>query len=439
MQNITKTRHHSLDSAPVYLLWDESYFWGVMLWRALRYLDIPFATCRSSEIKQGRLGTDHPEILIVPGGFASAKANSLGESGCREISRFVENKGTYMGFCGGAGLALTNNYWPGLGLCHWKRKPATERLPNCSGHIKVRPASCASKFSQTLNTLVSVPIWWPSQFEHTKSSDIEVLATYQEPDSDFWVADLPLSSTDKELLTSWENLYNINLNPDLLLNEPGMISGYYGQGNFLLSYLHLETPNSPAANLWLFNLLSEMGASGSDPAIVQEEGKPAQCLIPEWDLRNIPQSWHDPKLQEAINILQELIRIGEENFLFCWRKPWLLGWRRGIPGFALNSLLAMLTLVTEISPGQEAHKYWKDYGDEFLSMLKRFQLLYQNYLIQKRVQLASDIRTSSVEPTIELQNIKKQLTGNAQQEEDLYKGISKTLQELIWLQISRID
>ena len=410
-----------------------------MLWRALRYLDIPFATCRSSEIKQGRLGTDHPEILIVPGGFASAKANSLGESGCREISRFVENKGTYMGFCGGAGLALTNNYWPGLGLCHWKRKPATERLPNCSGHIKVRPASCASKFSQTLNTLVSVPIWWPSQFEHTKSSDIEVLATYQEPDSDFWVADLPLSSTDKELLTSWENLYNINLNPDLLLNEPGMISGYYGQGNFLLSYLHLETPNSPAANLWLFNLLSEMGASGSDPAIVQEEGKPAQCLIPEWDLRNIPQSWHDPKLQEAINILQELIRIGEENFLFCWRKPWLLGWRRGIPGFALNSLLAMLTLVTEISPGQEAHKYWKDYGDEFLSMLKRFQLLYQNYLIQKRVQLASDIRTSSVEPTIELQNIKKQLTGNAQQEEDLYKGISKTLQELIWLQISRID
>ncbi|MFW6415624.1 MAG: BPL-N domain-containing protein [Thermodesulfobacteriota bacterium] len=439
MQNTREYSHRSPQSSPVYLLWDESHFWGVMLWRALRYLQIPFATCRSSEIKQGILAAAPAEVLLVPGGFASAKARSLGESGCREISRFVENKGVYLGFCGGAGLALNNYPWPGLELCHWTRKAAAQRLPNCSGHINVHPGPCASSIPQTLNPPLSVPIWWPSQFEPAKNSGIDILATYKEPDTDFWVGDIPLNSTNRELISNWEDLYNINLDPELLRDEPCMISGSFGQGSFLLSYLHLETPNSFAANLWLYNLLRDRGATETGPGNGPDRIAPEQCLIPEWDLKSIPQSWKDPYLLQAFNILLQLIRIGEENFLFCWRKPWLLGWRRGIPGFALNSLLSMLHQVMEIEPGEEAHKYWRENRDLFLDMLKRFEFLYQRYMIQKRLQLARDTRSSSQDPTSEMQDIKRQLTGSSKQEENLYKGITTVLQELVWLQISSME
>jgi len=440
MQNKPFTPSTSIykDSPRVYLFWDESYFWGVLLWRALKYLKIPFATCRSEDIKQGLLQTDQARILIAPGGFASAKANSLGDKGCKAICEFVKNKGFYLGFCGGAGLALNNSPRPGLELCSWKRKPASTRLPNCSGHIKVHPACSTKYFPRALQPPVSVPVWWPSQFQAENNDNIYTLAKYQEPDTDFWVGDIPLACTDKQSVQAWENIYDINLDPELLLEEPSIISGDYGQGGYLLSYLHLETPHSPAANLWLFHILSRLEDKVAN-ACPTDNGPIESCTIPQWDLKNISVLWDDPNLQEAVGLVQNLIRIGEENFLFCWRKPWLLGWRRGIPGFALNSLLAMLSLALEITPGEQALNYWNAQKDYFLNMLKEFHSLYQGYLIQKRLHLARETGNSHREPTADLKNIKKQLVGSTEQTDLLLNRLFKILQELIWIQISSKD
>lgn len=417
---MSQTKQQSQHNTPIYLLWDESYFWGVMFWRALRALNIDFSTCRSRDIARGLLQDSPHRGLIVPGGFASSKARSLGRAGRSAILDFVKNRGKYIGFCGGAGLALNSD--PGLGLSSWKRKPASRRLPNCSGHIKVYPETDSRYLPQNMDFPVSVPIWWPSQFEAVNNTSTRILATYGEPEQDFWVGDLDLSYLDKELISSWEKVYQINLDPDLLKNEPAVTWGRFGQGSFLLSYMHLETPNSPAANCWLQGILAEMSITQSN-------------LVPEWDLMNIQILWKDSQLNRAREILQELIHSGKENFLLCHRKPWLLGWRRGIPGFALNTLLAMLSQIQELPPGRSALRFWDTNQDSFMELLQRYRLLFQRYLIRKRLELASDPRYAS--GSYELDPIKKQLSGNAQ--DNLFGGLLGILQEMLWLQISQYE
>jgi hypothetical protein len=82
-----------------------------------------------------------------------------------------------------------------------------------------------------------------------------VLARYEEPGPDFWSADLDWSGIAAAEVGQWEELYGINLNPDRLRHEPCIVRGAYGQGTFVLSYAHLETPASPQANALLSHLL----------------------------------------------------------------------------------------------------------------------------------------------------------------------------------------
>jgi len=134
--------------ARVFVLWDESHLWGVLVLRALRALKQPHVVLRAHDIAEGALpgksdpfgvlkgGSAHssqsgtpallpdllPDLLIVPGGWARGRALRLGPAGMQAIRAFVAAGGSYLGFCGGAGLALTSPR-PGdsLGLCPWGR------------------------------------------------------------------------------------------------------------------------------------------------------------------------------------------------------------------------------------------------------------------------------------------------------------------------------
>jgi hypothetical protein len=65
------------------LLWDESFLWGVMAWRALKAAGLPFDLLRSEDIRQGALY--RYRMIFVPGGWASNKISALGERGREEI------------------------------------------------------------------------------------------------------------------------------------------------------------------------------------------------------------------------------------------------------------------------------------------------------------------------------------------------------------------
>ncbi|MCX8069734.1 MAG: hypothetical protein N2738_04455, partial [Thermodesulfovibrionales bacterium] len=60
----------------VALLWDESYLWGLMAYKSLLNLRTSFDILNSIDLK--RVLNDDYSILLVPGGWASNKKETLG-------------------------------------------------------------------------------------------------------------------------------------------------------------------------------------------------------------------------------------------------------------------------------------------------------------------------------------------------------------------------
>jgi hypothetical protein len=262
----------------IYILWDASHIWGLLAWRTAQSLDLPYRLVRGEEIAQGLLSGKPPALLLVPGGNARMKSVALGAAGMQAIRDYVRGGGAYVGFCGGAGLGLSGS--EGLGLCPWGRARFTDRMQHfVSGHVHARVARGHDLVPADLCTDACaeppVPIWWPGRFAPEKTGDVEVLATYTTPCDDFWVADLPLDTLPPGTFSEWESLYDIRLRPTFLEDQPCILSGRYGKGRYVLSYTHLETPDSPTANRWLLHIIRTLG--GIEPAGRMARPRPAAC------------------------------------------------------------------------------------------------------------------------------------------------------------------
>jgi hypothetical protein len=403
-------------SAPLAVLWDESHLWGLLLIRALRAMDAPFTLIRAAEVRSGRLEALKPSALIVPGGWARLKSEALGDAGRSAIRNHVRGGGTYVGFCGGAGLALGSEAGtPCLDLCSWSRKPASRRLPNFSGHLV-----CAVRDGDNVVHEANLPVWWPSQFAPDENQDLDVVASYQRPGPDFWSADLEWSGIARDEIAEWEELYGINLDPERLRDEPCIVRGEYGLGTFVLSYAHLETPDSPEANALLCRLL----------------GRQAGTTVPAWNLRLEEPLWDDESLQAMQAELNGLIGFGQSHFLLSWRAPWLLGWRRGVPGSALNFLLAMVWQARHTHSPRTAQDYWTARSEACLKRCREFCRRAGKYLLAERRILATSPSSPEASASPELQRNKQELFGKFPGYGGLYGELLGTLDELLWLQLS---
>lgn len=318
------------------VFWDKSFLWGYLAVSTLRDLGFCFHLLTASEVRNGSL--DRYRLLVVPGGWAGLKSRALGPAGLEQIRRYVDRGGTYLGLCGGAGLALQVE--EGLGLLPASRKPITERLPNFSGSICVRRTH-RHPFWWGLPEEASLHVWWPSQFELPDSGEILVLGRYGQPQTDFCVSELNVQQAEAAGIDwHWlEKSYEMNLNPARLLDEPAILEGRYGQGRVVLSYPHLETPGDTHGNLALFNIWYDLLA-GSAPAekSAGREGRPVRLRVPEKDLdavRNLE--------REA----REIVSLGERQGLWSWRSPWLLHWRRGIRGSEFGTVCVLLRALAE--------------------------------------------------------------------------------------------
>lgn len=401
-------------SSTLAVLWDESHLWGLLLHRALSAMHAPFTLVRAGEIRSGRLQSLRPSILIVPGGWARLKSTALGEDGRREIRNFVEEGGTYLGFCGGAGLALgSEGGTPCLDLCSWSRKPASRRLPNFSGHLRCAVCDGGADYEAAL------PVWWPSQFEPDQALPLDVVARYEGPGVDFWSADLEWSGIAADEVGQWEDLYGINLDPGRLRGEPCIVRGGFGHGSFVLSYAHLETPDSPQANALLARLL----------------GLGRGAAVPPWDLSLDAPLWPDPALDAMRRELAELIAFGQGHFLLSWRTPWLLGWRRGVPGSPLNFLLAMVWQARHAERTPAAAEYWSARGVSCLDLCRELCGRARQYLLEERRILATAPSSPESSASPSLQKSKQELFGKFPGYGGLYGEILQTLDELLWLQL----
>jgi len=349
----------------VAFLWDESFLWGIMAYKALKMLNLPFDLLRADDIKKGAL--DNYKMLFVPGGWASNKSKALGESGKKVIQDFVAKGGNYLGFCGGAGLAI--NTKDGIGLLNVKRKPTKERVPSFSGpvylNVKEHPIFKKDSKLKTQNSKLIFHAWWPSQFM-INDKNIEVLATYGKALPEAFSSDLNVG--DVEINGNWaelEKIYQINLNPAKLLNDPAVIEGTYGKGKVLLSLIHFDTPGDPNGQQVLINLWKYL--SGEE---AEHRRQISDTRYQTAD--NKQQTTNNTSLcSELCALCSELISLGERNFLWFWRNPLILQWRRGVRGLEYNTLYIMMKEIAEIYDEMEQKK---QEIEELLEEIKVFLL-----------------------------------------------------------------
>lgn len=322
---------------PVAVFWDQSLVWGLICLAALESIDVPYQLLNGSDIASGALETCR--VLVVPGGWASHKIRALGDEGSRQIRHFVETGGGYLGFCGGAGLALSSP--PSLNLVPLGRIPLSRRLPNASGEVWIAGTPHHPAWSN-LPLQIPVSVWWPSQFDYTPSEGISCIASYADTGKDFYVADLAVADLEREFenFEEWERTYGINLNPARLIGHPAILEAELGRGAVVLSYPHLETPGDRWGNILFRNLLDHLDnrCSGKPRNQTQTQGRLSKADSP-------PTHKSLKHLAVALDSTESLIRFGERHLLWNWRNPWLLRWRRGIRGLEYGTLAVTLAFL----------------------------------------------------------------------------------------------
>lgn len=357
------------------ILWDASHIWGYLLLHAVRSTGIPFRVLKGLDIAQTGLSG---KMLIVPGGSARRKADALGTEGMQAVRRFVKNGGRYLGFCGGAGLALAD----GLGLCPWNRDGMTDRLQHLvSGHFVCSVAEDNALVPPALaGKSALLPVWWPGRFnEPDEAGAVEVLARYRAPGPDLYVADMPFSSMPADILSEWNILYGVTLRPSLLDGRPCVVSGNFGKGSWLLSYSHLETPpgafpGSDNAETWLLHILRQWCDEHTD----------VHAIAP-LNFGALPVLWEDAVLLRARTSLDALLSLAGELGLLFPRNSWLLGWRSGVPGAQFNSLNAALSTALSLTPDDRRLRLWRERRNDFD---KAFSLFFQgarSWLLARRL------------------------------------------------------
>lgn len=448
------------DARPICILWDASHIWGLMAWRAVRALGLACRLVKGKEIAEGALlgkpgldatphrsgvrrrteqpclsGCPSSPLLLAPGGNARLKAQALGEAGRDAVRAYLARGGSYLGFCGGAGLALSQrDTREGLHICPWSRAAYPERLHHLiSGHVQVRAQNQGESAllpaflrDSARARHLSLPVWWPGRFAPEQRDDVSVLAAYAAPDSDFWLADLPLQGIPAQVFEAWQALYGVNLSADFLTDQPLVISGSFGKGRYVLSYSHLETPESPDANAWLAHLLRVLTGLA-----------PGAELIPAWNLREPCAAWANNSsgapLLEALRMTRALLDLAVEHNLFFERAPWLWGWRAGLPGAACNNLHAALCTAVSLAPSTDALRFWEKARPRFAKLMPLFHAGAEGYLLACRL---AETLAPSLPGAVDkrgLNNQREALFGHAMHGGGLVEELLTIAEELIYL------
>lgn len=408
----------------VALLWDQSLVWGLLVIDALEALCVPYRPLRSAHIRSGAL-SDHG-LLIVPGGWASHKARALGSEGLQRIRDFVLRGGAYVGFCGGAGLALDGS--ASLNLVPIVRKALNLRLPNASGEVWIE-GDAEHPFWKGIPPRIPVSVWWPSQFASDDGAGVECVARYAGPGEDFWVADLcaaDVAATGGSW-KDWEGSYGINLDPGLLQGQAAILSCRVGDGLAVLSYPHLETPDGWGRRL-LNNILRVL-----------------QRKCPQEDPRDpVPEP---PSLaayramQAAFEEVRSLIAFGERHLLWRWRRPWVLQWQRGVRGLEYGTLYVCLRFVLshclrEKLSSHPAHS-WEEPAETLLRSAGLFCRQARRLLLEEKAASHNGPvgKLQPVNPTVD--TLRQALFGRGMSHAGLSQELFDSLDVLLYLAVER--
>ncbi len=404
---------------PCALLWDESFLWGLTAFEALKAAGLPFDLVRSEDIRANKL-RDYSTIF-VPGGWASNKRKALGEEGMQKIRSFVDEGGSYLGFCGGAGLATLD----GIGLLNITRVPTKDRVPSFSGRTRfsLSKHSIWNDLSEGKEPVFNV--WWPSQFSISDPT-INILATYEEALPDSFSSDLNIGDVQK-YHGGWEALehsYRINLDPSRLIGQPALVEGRYGKGKVVLSLIHFDTPDDPNGKTVLINLWKYLAGSEA----LTRRTKEVRKIAPE-QLRI---------LGEILTTAEDLISFGERNFLWFWRNRLMLQWKRGIRGLEYCTLYVMIKAAADLSENIPlGDAFFLDRVLAIKDMLLHFKEKSEKLLLIERMALQDGQRITyekSADP--QMLRLRSELFSNSKSYGGLFKELLDKIDDLTFYLLS---
>ncbi|CAO0820969.1 Biotin-protein ligase N-terminal domain-containing protein [Desulfarculales bacterium] len=320
---------------PARLLWDQGGLWSLFTLRACREQGLAITPISAAQVSAG--GLAGAGLLVVPGGWPSRKLKALGVSGAQAVRDFVQAGGRYLGFCGGAGLALSVP--DGLGLVSLGRAEGPQRLPGLSGPLWVAPGPAGEGHPlwRGLDQPSLLNVWWPAQFAEPTAPELKVLAVYGPPGPDLCTADMRMNEVDAARWPDHEAAYGQRLGPFSLEGRPAMIQARAGRGLLLLSYPHLDTPGDipggrALANLWRAWLDSEPSPGPAAP----EQGRKAPALA-----------------GRLARQAQDLWQLGLDLGLWRPRHPEMPLWRRGVRGLEFWELCCLCQAVAQATgPGE---------------------------------------------------------------------------------------
>ncbi len=414
---------------PVAVLWDQSLVWGLLLVEALEAMNVPYRLLTSSHIRSQAL--ENYGVLVVPGGWASHKARVLGAEGLERIRAFLMKGGAYVGFCGGAGLALAGS--SSLNLVPIQRKPLAQRLPNASGEVWIE-GLLEHPFWKGLPQRIPVSIWWPSQFAWNEGPGVEAVARYRGYGEDFWVADLCVADVARcgGSWKDWEKSYGINLNPELLYGQAAILCCQVGKGIAVLSYPHLETPEGWGRRL-LLNILHCLRDAKSSALMI-----PLKCsgACHHDSILEPPSVSAYRAVQEALEEARSLIAFGEKHLLWRWRRPWLLQWQRGVRGLEYGFLFVCLRFVVSqcarLTLKAEPSSPWDELAHSLLDGTRVFCQEARKLLLQEKA-ASQKGPVSKLQPVnASVDHLRETLFGRGMSHTGLSQDLFDTLDALVY-------
>lgn len=382
------------------ILWDASPLWGHLVLNTIIQTGLPYEIVTAKECQEDILRRNNFKILIVPGGSGKQKAQLLTQKGLDTVRAFVAEGGTYLGFCGGAGLALED----GLALCPWGRDFYNGRTEHrISGHIYCD--MYADPLIPEGISKASLPVWWPGRFQEPSAEEIKacpekgkvrVLARYREMGEDFYSHDLPIATLPENALEDWEHIYGIRLKPKLLEGQPAIIAGSYYQGQYILSYSHLETANSSDANAILAHMLKTV-LNGMDVSTLTAKSTAFEVkgaglyknifnmehFAPVWINTDFQTTW--PLLRELSGQLQKVFQLGENLHLLFKRSDWLYGWNTSVHGSQLNALRIALARSLVLPGNDRREEFLLTQGIHFAENMLLFIHGTESWLLARRL------------------------------------------------------
>jgi hypothetical protein len=271
-----------------------------------------------------------------------------------------------------------------------------------------------------------------------------VLATFGSALPDAFSSDLNVA--DVETNGSWDDLektYQINLDPQKLMNAPAVIKGNYGRGKVVLSLVHFDTPydyngRQVLSNLWEyflgekagFRVQAGVGSRSRDEPASRGSGAREET---QNTVRKNP-------IQDSYVLCSELISLGERNFLWFWRNSMLLEWRRGVRGLEYNTLYILIKEISDILNNQNSRGVLQ-YGPAMCNIrdpLEEFIKKAKKLLILERHALQKGPLTYERCNDPEILELRKELFSESKSHGGMFKKVVNQIDELLYILLTKL-